>query len=216
MDVLDYYYQTGTNRLDYVTDEVPDFEFDHDIDSQTAGNYEYDATGNLISDQSEELLIYWTPSGKISKIVKDDGNIIRYLYDHTGNRVLKTIHLNGNETAATFYVNDAQGNIMATYSRKYDPFILNPPLNYYLEEQPLYGTGRLGVRSVTKYLVGQINQGPLGGSFIAYPSDYNGLTGRTIGLKQYELTDHLGNVRVVYGDRLAFFSSYRSHHVAKK
>ena len=71
-------------------------------------------------------------------------------------------------------------------------------------EHPIYDTSRLGVRSGTKYLVGQINQGPLGGSFIAYPSDYDGLTGRTIGLKQYELTDHLGNVRVIFGDRLAF------------
>ena len=31
---------------------------------------------------------------------------------------------------------------------------------------------------------------------------HNGLTARTIGLKQFELTDHLGNVRVVFSDRL--------------
>ena len=73
-----HHYIAGTNKLDYVTDMVNEHDFAHDIDSQNRGNYDYDATGNLVRDESEGITIEWTPSGKISSIIKDDGTIIRF------------------------------------------------------------------------------------------------------------------------------------------
>ena len=199
MDVLTYNYQSGTNKLDYVIDMVNEHDFTHDIDSQNRGNYDYDATGNLISDISEGLTIEWTPSGKISSIIKDDGTVIRFLYDPAGNRVIKTIHENNIETSSDFYVRDAQGNIMSVYRRMPG---LSGGLYFKLEEQPIYGSARLGTRNNTDYIIRIVTYDLLGSTEIDFPLNYTGLTSRTIGLKQYELTDHLGNVRVVFGDKL--------------
>ncbi|MBS1567772.1 MAG: hypothetical protein JST39_25535, partial [Bacteroidetes bacterium] len=52
MDKLRYSYISGTNRLDYITDSVPSGNYTVDIDSQDAGNYRYDPTGNLIFDSA--------------------------------------------------------------------------------------------------------------------------------------------------------------------
>lgn len=53
MDSLNYNYVTGSNKLDHVSDNVPVTNYDGDIDSQSAGNYNYDAIGNLIKDSVE-------------------------------------------------------------------------------------------------------------------------------------------------------------------
>ena len=72
-----------------------------------------------------------------------------------------------------------------------------------ISEQPLYCSSRLGIRNNTDYLVRSYDN-----NFIAtdYFIKYNGLADRIIGRKQYEHTDHLGNVRVVFGDRLSINS----------
>jgi hypothetical protein len=56
MDRLHYNYTDGTNQLDHITDEViDDARYPTDLDKQSAGNYGYDATGNLIWDTKEGL-----------------------------------------------------------------------------------------------------------------------------------------------------------------
>lgn len=78
--------------------------------NQSAGNYGYDAIGNMIKATSEKLTnIDWNVYGKILSITKATGNII-YTYDPSGNRVSKT-----GPSGTTWYVRDAQGNTLAVY-----------------------------------------------------------------------------------------------------
>jgi YD repeat-containing protein len=73
---------------------------------QVAGNYTYDAIGNLKTDISEGITnISWSVYGKILQINKADGTVIKYTYDAGGNRISKTA--NGK---STWYVRDASGN----------------------------------------------------------------------------------------------------------
>jgi len=113
MDDLAYGYKPNTNQLDFVSDNVAASNYTEDIDGQAAGNYQYDAIGNLTSDVTGKISnISWTVYGKIAAITKTDGSIIRYTYYASGNRICKTA--NGVET---WYVRDATGNTMAVYTK---------------------------------------------------------------------------------------------------
>lgn len=54
MDSLKYFYYSGTNRLNYITDKIPANNFPNDIDNQSPNNYRCDAVGNLIFDANEK------------------------------------------------------------------------------------------------------------------------------------------------------------------
>jgi RHS repeat-associated protein len=73
---------------------------------------------------------------------------------------------------ATFYVCDASGNVMAVYKT-------SGTTNLTLEEQHIYGSSRLGIFKKDKTIKNKA---------------------RALGERRYELTDHLGNVRVVMSD----------------
>lgn len=88
----------------------------------------------------------------------------------------------------TFYVRDATGNIMATYNwQNADTFKL--------DELVLYGSSRLGVISPDLHLYPD--------SIPPDSSDANlvGVSYFVTNQKQYELTNHLGNVLATIGDR---------------
>jgi RHS repeat-associated protein len=95
-----------------------------DIDDQDIGNYRYDKIGNLTHDDKEEIdSIHWNVYGKISKIVRKVGSkkpSLEFEYDAMGQRVLKVVKKGPIEKDwdYTWYVRDAQGNIMATYNKK--------------------------------------------------------------------------------------------------
>ncbi len=78
MDNLTYQYQPNKNKLEYVSDAIGAGVFgstgiDKDIDNQTAGNYTYDAIGQLKSDQAEGITnIEWRLDGKVKKIEKNE------------------------------------------------------------------------------------------------------------------------------------------------
>jgi hypothetical protein len=111
-------------------------EGDKDFASQKTDNYTYDEIGNLIKDEGEGILnIDWTVYGKVRKVTKTNGASTSYRYDAAGNRVLKSVVVNGN-TKNTYYVRDASGNVMAIYESKK------------LKEQPIYGSSRLGMYRV--------------------------------------------------------------------
>ena len=80
----------------------------------------------------------------------------------------------------TYYVRDAQGNIMATYNQLVDRKTAGPIT---LRDHSIYGSSRLGVHT------------PTTAAALA-----QGYYARAVGDKQYELTDHLGNVRSVVSD----------------
>ncbi len=196
MDDFAYHYYSGTNRLEFVSDD-PSFTTNHteDIDDQQAGNYTYDAIGNLIGDVAEGIdKIEWTVYGKIKSVTKNNSAPVKtdleFEYGPNGNRSLKRVkHKDaaGNITSIeeTYYVRDASGNIMATYSQTNNQFIWS--------ESPIYGSSREGVYQPKLLLEysGSLSQPAL-------PTDEVEVR-RSV--KRFELSNHLGNVLVVVSDK---------------
>jgi RHS repeat-associated protein len=206
MDNLAYTYKAGTNQLDNVADNIADAaasEYDkyNDIkQGQANNNYQYDAIGNLISDQSEYITeIKWTVYGKIESIEKAANNgkpatSIKYAYDAAGNRISKAIYENGNTTAKTqtYYVRDASGNVMAIYEQG-----ASIPLTQ--TEVLLYGSSRLGINNTKIEVTGSMLQVS------------QGIATFTRGNKFFELSNHLGNVLVTITDKKLVVTPQGAH-----
>jgi hypothetical protein len=104
----------------------------------------------------------------------------------------------------TYYIRDAQGNIMATYERKQllDYTLGDPTIDLYsgfsvmddklsLSEWPIYGSARLGVLDLN-------GKGELynnGTDMWTKP-----LSHTKAGYRQYEIANHLGNVLATISD----------------
>ena len=202
MDKLAYSYKPGTNQLDHVYDTVPAGNYDVDIDAQAAGNYEYDRIGNLVKDNKEGITrVSWTVYGKISRIVKGDSVDICYTYGPDGNRISKTvIKKNSTDTARTWYVRDATGNVMSVYESG-KPTVHDGHLTQ--TELHLYGSSRLGVlrRSVNVDTL----PNPAETTMTLLGTGLNVNFGR--GEKLFELNNHLGNVLVTVNDKKLGVSS---------
>lgn len=209
MDEMTYFYATiskgfakNTNKLravrdagdNSVTTAFDDIKTGQDT-SMTDPNYQYDEIGNLIKDKSEEIdNIEWTVYGKVKKVIRTDASTLgdlEFKYDANGNRIAKiskpdgsSVENGGADTPAdwtiTYYVRDASGNTMATYKDKED----DP--DFWLEEQYLYGSSRLGLKNRNLNLT---------------TSTTPDIVTRDIGEKQYELSNHLGNVLATVSDR---------------
>jgi hypothetical protein len=129
MDSLTYRYLPGSNKLDHVDDGVADANYPLDVDDQDSLNYAYDAIGNLIADEAEEIdEIIWNVGGKIRHIKRSPASTkpdLEFRYGPDGNRYCKIVKPDGSDEDGwqyTYYFRDASGNIMATYQRSYtDP-----------------------------------------------------------------------------------------------
>ncbi|HOS84692.1 MAG TPA: RHS repeat-associated core domain-containing protein [Bacteroidales bacterium] len=175
----------NTNRLSSVDDDIVLSAYEDDLESgQLPQNYIYDNIGNLIYDQQEEIEnISWNVSGKIvslTRIVGSQKADLEFEYDAMGNRIVKRVipkNTDGTKNMTTikttYYVRDAQSNIMASYTQTNTQEIA-------LEEQPIYGSSRLGVYHPTTE------------------------TGIVRGNRIYEGSNHLGNVLVTFSDRIVF------------
>ncbi len=87
---------------------------------------------------------------------------------------------------STYYVRDAQGNVMAIYEYTIDD--VTQDNHYTLTERNIYGSSRLGN-----------NNAPV--EMIAITPPNTSQYSHYIGYRQYELSNHLGNVHVVISDR---------------
>ncbi len=157
--------------------------------------FSYDANGNLIKDKQAKIEnITWTNSGKIKSIIFEANSTFDYLlfeYDAMGNRTSKKSRKANGLEKIDFYSRDAQGNVLAVYT--YETFS-NSFVSYTCSERNMYGSSRLGV---LKAKVDCDN--------IPYWLTNNGNTGvinwnRTTGNKEFELSNHLGNVLAVVSD----------------
>ncbi len=183
MDALNYNYYAGNNQLKQVTDNIAYTSYyTQDIDNQTnTNNYTYDAIGNLKTDNAEGITnTTWTVYGKMSSVVKSSGTI-NYTYDASGNRITKTAC-----SKTTIYVRDASGNVMSIYEKPVEGAIEQV-------ENDIYGSSRLGV--VNKLTVLESTTTLASNYGIAYIRTF------TRGEKNYELTNHLGNVMATISDR---------------
>tara|TARA_R110000782_G_scaffold270485_1_gene371932 strand:- start:608 stop:13822 length:13215 start_codon:yes stop_codon:yes gene_type:complete len=170
-----------------------------------SNNYMYDPIGNLIADKQEEIhKINWTVYGKIKSIIRMASSLKKNLifeYDANGNRIAK--HQYGNMTPnsstinfdpaiptdwekSTYYVRDAQGNVMAIYEYTIDDATQDN--HYTLTERNIYGSSRLGNNNAPVEMIATTPPNP---------SQYS----HHIGYRQYELSNHLGNVLAVISDR---------------
>ena len=206
--------KTVSNRLYHVNDAAASNLMPDDIDDEgtfseaninSANNYGYDETGNLKFDKAEGIeTIAWTAYGKIKSITRRsdytktvDGQTVypsnlEFRYDATGNRIAKIEKprdANGEKSSAywitTYYVRDATGNPMVTYKEA-------PPsaevASFKLIERPIYGSSRIGIDNTQLELFG-------------YTAPTGGTATYELGLKQYELTNHLGNVLSTVSDK---------------
>jgi RHS repeat-associated protein len=204
MDDLTYSYVTRTNRLDHVGDNVSATNYEEDIDGQAAGNFKYDAIGNLVKDNAEGIAsISWTVYGKISRIVNNDSAKILYTYDAGGSRISKVvIPPSGGQGVTTWYTRDAQGNVMSVYEAGKSS-VNGGHLTQ--TELHLYGSSRLGLLRRS-----------LDVDSIPTPDPYKitmpifgegGSIPFARGSKLFELSNHLGNVLLTVNDKKLGFSS---------
>ncbi|HQD10741.1 MAG TPA: hypothetical protein PLQ65_13810, partial [Flavihumibacter sp.] len=191
MDSLQYNYprnatgQLTSNRLQWVRDAISSTAYADDIDNQSAGNYGYDSIGNLTRDDQAGITgIEWTVYGKIRKITKASGQTISYGYDAAGNRISKTVTMNG-QTTYTWYVRDAQGNTLSTYGSSGSGSTI--PSTVTQTDVHLYGSSRIGV----------MNRNVDAKQSLTTPDT----TTIQRGWKFFELSNHLGNVLATVTDK---------------
>jgi hypothetical protein len=171
-------YKYNTNKLRSVDDATVTAASTSDLEDQGIDNYEYDDIGNLLKDDQEDIQeIKWTVYGKVQSVTRKAGSTkpsLEFSYDASGNRVAKKVINTDGTIKTTFYVRDASGNTMAVYEKESSGAL---PI---LSEQHIYGSQRLGMIK---------------------PSLASLQAGRhVVGIRSYELSDHLGNVSVVLSD----------------
>jgi hypothetical protein len=124
MDSLTFFSYAGTNRLRYITDGVNSGNYTDDIDNQIDTNYKWDAIGQMIYARQDSILAMdWSLYNKMTSIIRTPGckkaNLsYRYGADQMRVRQLSKDNDSIGHWNYTYYVRDAQGNIMATYNRK--------------------------------------------------------------------------------------------------
>jgi len=149
---------------------------------------------------------------------------IEYLYNAMRQRVVKIVKPRDQTTKAlkpqsawvfTYYAYDAAGNVMAVYDRR----VTNNGSTYTdafkLDERHIYGSSRLAIARPANTVQWTFTYTPCGGegdqsncrtiSLSAGPGIINlsapyGAS-RNLGYKEFELTNHLGNVLAVVSDR---------------
>jgi hypothetical protein len=243
MDNLQYNYYTSTgstynpatatptnatNKLAYVDDSGTPGNYADDLEDQSTGNFTYDATGQLTGDAAEQIAnIEWTVYGKIANITRTTGSTkkeLTFKYDALGQRVMKLAKsrdasgvMTQENWTYTYYVRDAQGNVMATYKRSLTANITTQQATdkLVLEESHIYGSSRLGVDDREMENINATNTFAWSGGYTAEGelvpaavpvqskmAAVNVITPkRKLGLKLYELSNHLGNVLVTVSDR---------------
>jgi RHS repeat-associated protein len=189
------------NQLRYVKDLEAPATFTDDLDNQDpliAINYKYDDIGNLIHDEQEQIdTIKWTVYGKIKKIQRTGPSVkpdLEFKYDASGNRIAKiekpdgTAKENGGVVdnpslwKYTYYVRDAQGNVMSTYN-----YSTTGGTAFKLIERNLFGSSRLGTENTVINLT----------TTIPAANPYS----RVLGNKSFEGSNHLGNILAIYTDK---------------
>jgi len=192
-----------SNRLYHVDDAVPAGDWADDIDDMgtfTTGalvnggnNYVYDEEGRLISDAQEGIAqINWRVDGKVKEIIRpltSTRKNLKFDYDAMGNRIAKhTLSSSDELEHSTYYVLDASGNTMAVYEQEIVEEASTKA--FYQSEKHIYGSSRLGILNDKIGLLGAANE--------HYDMT---LTSHVIGKRNYELSNHLGNVLTVVSDK---------------
>lgn len=109
-----------------------------------------------------------------------------------GHRIAKHVYASDNGymlEKSTYYILDAQGNVMSTYER-----VINSEeesVSFAQTEKHIFGSSRLGMNSESIPMLGSQNN--------SYSME---LVNHRIGERSYELSNHLGNVLSVISDKI--------------
>jgi RHS repeat-associated protein len=194
--------QTVQNRLYHVKDAVSATSFTDDIDDQgyfhpnldsvkTDNNYSYDEIGNLIKNKQKDIaLIKWTVYGKVDSVARVSGSSkrnLKFRYNANGERVSKHVYTSaGAWLKSEYYVRDASGSVMSIYKNENVTGTGSQIFNR--TETNIYGSSRIGVDKTELKLV---TPPPMDTVYYS----------RTLGNKEYEGSNHLGNVLTTFTDR---------------
>jgi len=141
----------------------------------TVLDYDYDELGQMTRQRDEQGQRYlsYDVTGKTTGLYADANKtqpLVTFAYDDRGFRISKTAYsASFAPLRTTYYVRDVVGNILTVYDKPAATGVVQR------SEVPLYGSGRLGTLT-------HLDDGTTAGV-----DDY-----------RYELTDHLGNARVVF------------------
>ncbi len=194
---FEYTYEAHTNKLTQIAGYVNQYGYDklgrttlidnNDVDKSNQ-QVEYDVTGKVTT-------VYdMNDGGELYKKVD-------YLYDDRGFRLAKVVYpkpVEGDDgpVRTTWYIRDASGTILSVYEQEgappgYEPVTSMAEADAYeapasdvntnpltLTEVPLYGSGKIGTY---------------------YPSQDGSIN--------YELTDHLGNVRALVRENIVTYTA---------
>jgi RHS repeat-associated protein len=112
IDILQYYYLEGTNRLMKVTDgsnKPSGFKDDSDGTNDTADDYSYDNYGNLLTDENKGIVgITYNHLNLPMQVTFLDDSRINYLYDATGCKLQKIVSLRNEDPIVTDYFDGYQ------------------------------------------------------------------------------------------------------------
>jgi RHS repeat-associated protein len=142
-----------------------------DGSNATQDDYDYDDNGNLKKDDNKDIIVTYNFLNKPATVIVP-GKTITYTYDATGQKLTKGVQPNGGNLLTTFYLGD---------------FLYEDnDLQYILHEE-----GRIKVVTPLQYSSLSIDQERNGGQ------DAITLPDNKIGVFEYFIKDHLGNVRMV-------------------
>jgi len=172
-DSLSYSYMgdTSSNRLLNVRDSLSLVSVN---DIAGYNPYLYDEIGNLVKDSTNKVdTILWNVYGKVAYVTHNDPAMpdIRFTYDAGGNRIMKeNIFSDTMSNVTTYYIRDAQGNIMSLYERTLETETGGYKEVFKLMEQPIYGSSRVGTLSELDSIVKVVHH--VGGNAFSDTTDY--------------------------------------------
>jgi len=136
MDNFTYHYKNDKpNQLDRVEDTAPVITGADDLKTQTAGNYIYNAIGQLTENTGEAVKYFYNTSGLVTELSKNNVPLVKFFYNDKGQRVRKEAYneVDGSLIKTEYYVRDAAGSVLAIYNGTTQ------------KELPIYGASRLGI-----------------------------------------------------------------------
>lgn len=149
-------------------------------------SYQYNAIGQMTGEDrtdpaADDQYVEYDVTGKVRKVYSDEAQTqlnVEFLYDDRGFRLAKVDH---ELEKTTWYIRDASGNVISIYAQEgvveiEDGVPVENENALAPQEVPVYGSGKLGT---------------------LYPGQQ--------GSMDYELTDHLGNVRALLRDNVEVY-----------
>ena len=138
--IYNYNHSTQVNTLS----TIQDLSNNPNITNIQNQEYTYNAIGNLITDETNNII--WDSYNKIKNVEYSHGDIDNYCYDPLGNKaVTKKMQISerGYIVNSSIYIRDPKGKQLAIYKSRNDDGQIEPAK---VEEYTIYGSDQIGTR----------------------------------------------------------------------